>query len=549
MKNKREYIKIIFLLNLSFFILINGFCEEKFNINFRPWGNKYLYDYTGVLKDVEESSSRYLENIRKMYSIEAIIVSVSSLEGEERIEDLAVKIFNNWKVGKDYGGRGVLLLFVDDNKLVKLEVAYEVEDVFTDAFCGYIEDLQLRPYFLSGQLGIGLLAVMEEIEERAQIKHQGDYSLQYIEKLDRELLSGGAGAKRSLLEFPKERIEKIGDKYPAGETPKQSWQTLIQSWRDKVRDADLGVYTEVTKLIYRDYQNLPNSRYEKDVQTYADKPYEVIQNQNYAVIFFGNKQGWDNAPFLLCKTEEGWKFDIVHQRKYIRMGASPYWGIERANYPYIDLLSRCPYWMSQDIPLAYEDSYRLEDDVKLAEEIKRLEEEYNKNPNDFNNVMELCRLYTIVSMGQKTIPLLNKAKQLNPRSALPYKYLAIGHVDSNFQYKTALEELKEYVKREPNDVFGYNFLGYLYFCLEGYPQAIDAFNKAVQLQKDNCYAFCKLSRAYGELYLKANALDPRRNSYKNSAREMFNKAQTVPSPDKRRLGWLVSWLREKRIMD
>lgn len=549
MRDRRFNKKVILVCCFLLFVFINGFCEEKFNIEHGPLKGKYLYDYTGILKDEQESTTRYLDNIRKMYSIEAVIVSVPSLEGEERIENLAVKIFNNWQIGKDYGGRGILLLLADDKKQVKLETAYGLEDVFTDAFCGYVEDLQLRPYFLSGQLGIGLLAVMEEIEERAQLKNKGEYSLQYIEKLDRELLSGGAGAKRSLSEFTKEKVEKAGDKYPAGETPAKSWQTLIQSWRDKVRDSNLGIYTEVTKLIYRDYQNLPDSRYEKDVQTYADKPFEVIQSGNYAVIFFGSKQGWDNAPFLLYKTKEGWKFNIVHQRKYIRMGASPYWGIERANYPYIDLLSRCPYWMSQDIPLGYKDTYRLDDDTKTAEEIEKLEEEYQKNPEDFNIVMELGRLYTIISMGQKTIPLLNKAKQLNPLSALPYKYSAILNVDTNFQYKTALEELKEYVKREPCDVFGWNFLGYLYYCLEDYSQAIDAFNKAVQLQIDNCYAFCKLSMAYGELYLRANVLDPRRSYYKNSVKEMFNKAQAVPASDKRRIGWLKSWLREKKIGD
>ena len=90
----------------------------------------------------------------------------------------------------------------------------------------------------------------------------------------------------------------------------------------------------------------------EDAQTYRNKPFEVLQNDRYAVIFFGKKKGWENAPFLFGRTDAGWQFDIVHQRKYVRMGKSPKWGIERADYPYVDLLSRCPYWMNQDIPLA-----------------------------------------------------------------------------------------------------------------------------------------------------------------------------------------------------
>ena len=515
----------------------------------RPSYKEFLFDYAHILKDVEEYSNKYLKGIKERYSIEAVIVSIPSLEEKRTIEQTAVELLNNWQIGRETGGRGIVLLLADKEKQVKLEVSFELEDVFTDLFCGYIEDLQLRPYFLGGQLGIGLLAVMEEIENRAQIKEKGDYTHDYIAKLDRDLLSGGAGAKRDVSKFQKEEVKEVSQKYPAGKTPAEAWQTMLQSWWDKVRDPNLGVYTEVTKLTYRDYQNLSDSRYEKDVRTYSNKSYEVLQDGNYTVIFFGNKEGWDNSPFLFCKTPDGWKYDIVHQRKYVRMGSSPYWGIERGNYPYIDLLSPCPYWMGQDIPLESEDIYRTENDVRLAGEILRLEQEYKNNPNDFTIVMELGRLYTITSMGPENISMLNKAKQLNPNSPLPYKYLAIAHVDANYQYKTAIEELKEYVKKEPQDVFGHNYLGYLYYCVGEYERAIDEFKKAVQLRPDNCYAFCKLSRCYGQLYLKANALDPRRIHYKNTAIEMFHKAQIIATPDERRIGWLRQWLKEENILD
>ncbi len=513
----------------------------------RPSYKEFLFDYAHILKDVEEYSNKYLKGIMERYSIEAVIVSIPSLEEKRTIEQTAVELLNNWQIGRKSGGRGIVLLLADKEKQAKLEVSFELEDVFTDAFCGYIEDLQLRPYFLSGQIGIGLLAVMEEIENRAQIKYQGDYSKDSIAQLDRDLLAGGGGAKRDLTKFQKEEIKNTASKYPAGRTPQEAWQTMIQSWRDKARDPNLGIYTEITKLTYRDYQNLPDSRYEEDVRTYADKPYEVIQNENYAVIFFGNKEGWENSPFLFCRTPEGWKFDIVHQRKYIRMGSSPYWGIERGNYPYIDLLSRCPYWMGQDIPLEGEDVYRVEDDQRLAEEILRLEQEYKNNPNDFKTAMGLGRLYTITSMGPKNISVLNKAKQLNPNNPLSYKYLSIAHVDANYQYKTAIEELKGYVERNPEDVFGHNFLGYLYFCVADYDRAIKEFNKAIQLRNDNCYAYCKLSRSYTQLYFKTSQIDPRRMLYKNSAIEMFDKAKSTTTPDQRRIEWLERWLREKGI--
>lgn len=549
MKKKSYLLGAMLLFTSIVFAETDNPAGKRFYLSRRPQEDIYLFDYAHILGDVQEYANNYLKNIREKYTIEAVIVSLPALPEVKTIEELAVDILNNWQVGKETGGRGIVLLLADEEKKVKLEVSYELEDMFTDMFCGYVEDLQLGPNFLGGQLGIGMLAVMEELENRAQLRHQGDYTKESIAAMDRNLLSGGAGAGKDLTRFQKEEVKESGQRYPAGKTPEEAWQTLIQSWRDKARDPNLGVYTEITKLTYRDYQNLPDSRYEEDVRTYAEKPYQVIQNDNYAVVFFGNKPGWENSPFLFCRTAEGWKFDLVHQRKYIRMGSSPSWGIERGNYPYIDLLDKCPYWVGQDIPLEEDDIYRVENDQKIAEEIRRLEEDCQNKPDDFNTAMELGKLYTIASMGPKHIALLNKAQQLNPTSPFPYKYLAVAHVDANYQYKTAIEELKEYVQRAPRDAFGHNYLGYLYFCTDDYEKAIEELRKALTLRPDNCYAYCQLAYCYGQLYLQALPLDPRRMINKNLVREMFHKAQNTDRPDPRRIKWLEYWLKEERILE
>jgi len=547
---------------LIFFICIVGavlyalffhqmlFPQKSFDFKRRPAGQAFLYDYANILEDVDEYSNNYLKGIKDRYGIEAVIISIPSLDNIRTVEEAAVEILNNWKIGKDYNGRGIVLFFAEKEKEIKFEVSYELEDVFTDIFCGFVEDKQLRPYFLGGQLGIGLLAVMEEIEDRAQIKQQGEYTGEIISGLDDTLLSGGAGAKRELLQFEKETVESSGALFPAGKTPAQAWETLKNSWRKKARDPNLGVYTEVTCLAYRDYQNLPDSRYEEDVKTYGKKTYEVIRNENYAVIFFGNKKGWENAPFLFCKTSDGWQFDIVHQRKYIRMGPNPKWGIERANYPYVDLLSECPYWMGQDIPLEESDIYKISDDKKTAAHIKQLEKEHKANPNNIDTLIELGRQYTITSLGLESIPLLKKAKQLNPQNSLPYKYLAIRYADSTYQYDKAIEEMKVYVKLKPVDLFGRNFLGYLYCCRKNYNQAVKEFKKAISLKEDNCYAYCKLSRCYALFYLNGSisGIKNSNSGNKQLSIEMYQKAQLSFTPNARRITWLKSWLNKNKLL-
>ncbi|MGB9436350.1 MAG: TPM domain-containing protein, partial [Desulfobacterales bacterium] len=470
----------LILISIVCFGIAIGFknASPRDYITQRPVGsNVYNYDKAGILGDIKESTERYLEIFKKDYAIETVIVTLPALPQTHTIESLAAELFSNWQIGKSTGGRGILLLMADKEKLVKIEVSYELEDVFTDIFCGHIEDKQLRAYFLNDQVEIGLVAVLEEIEQRAQIKHQANYTVSGIDLLDAELLSGGAGAKRQLTKYQQEEITRAGHDYPAGGTPEQAWHTLIRSWENKVRDPNLGVYTQITRLAYRDFQNLLDSRYEVDVLTYKNKPYEIIQNENYAVIFFGKKKGWENAPFLFCRKNDGWQFNIVHQRKYVRMGKNPHWGVERSSHPYGDLLARCPFWMNQDIPLEGDDIYRIEDDRRLAKKIRDLESAYEDDPEDFKTVMQLGRLYTITSLSaKKRIAFLKKAGQLNPASPEPYKYLGIAHLDAFYQFESAIKEMTEYTARRPQDVFGHNYLGYLYYCEKKYRKAIGELN-------------------------------------------------------------------------
>jgi tetratricopeptide (TPR) repeat protein len=530
-----------------------GFVEEEpFNIEktiySRPDRDQYIFDFAGILENSKDYTQRYLMMINETYLIEALIVSVPSLGKGRTIEDLALEMFSNWEIGKNNDARGILLLLADKEKQVKLEISLELEDVFTDAFSGYAEDMQIRPHFLSGQLEIGVVALMEEIENRAHIKHQGDYTLGQIAQLDRQYLSQGAGAARDLSRLTPEDVLPTGGRYPAGRTPQEAWQNLIASWRDKARDPDLGVYTAATRLAYRDFSNLPDSRYEKDYRTYGKKSYQVIANDKYAVIFFGKKDGWENAPFLFARTDAGWQFDIVHQRKYIRMGRNPKWGIERADYPYIDLLSRCPYFMGQDIPLADADRYWIEEDENIARRIVELENQYSSNPDDGFAAMELGRLYTITSLGKKGFKVLQKAKQIDPQNPEPFKYLAILHVDMFYQYEKAIPELEEYVSRRPDDVFGRNYLAYLYYEIKQYKKAVAQWEKAQELDPQNGYAACKLVRAYARLYDATPKLDPRRLIYKKQTQTAFQKAVSILSEDHRRIIWLKRWLSRKTTL-
>lgn len=522
-----------------------------FSLEQRPHVDLYLFDYTGQLEHYREGARKYLQNITRRFHIEAVIVSLPDLGTARTIEELAVDIANRWEIGRNHEGRGLLLLLVDEGKQVKLEVAYELEDVFTDAFSGYAGDLQLKPYFLRDDLGTGLIALLEQLEQRAQLRHQGDYTPGLITRLDAELLAGGAGAKRHLKRYrdmPPSPDTTSTDPADGAKTPRDAWRIMLTKWAGKGADIKADIYTEMTRLAMGD-QNRPDERTRAALQQWQDADYKVLADDDHAVIFFGNLKGWNNAPFLFCRTPDGWKFDIVHQRRLVVMGSNPDWKVEQGNYPYVNLLDQVPQSTGKDLPLEPSDLYSCVRDKQIAADMRALQQRLETGGGNFETVMELARLNIITGRRPNHVtPLIKRAKKLDPASAAPYKYSAIYNVNSFFQYETALRDIEAYIEKQPDDAFGYNVKGFLHYRLGNYRKSIDALERALGFSADNAYAYALLSRDYALLYSRANSLDPRRAGYRKQSLAMLYKAETVTTPDAARTERLKRWLQKRKIL-
>ena len=515
----------------------------------RPKKDGFIFDYTGRMTDVRESTRRYLETIKTRYGIEILIVALPSLENRYTVNDAAVELFTHWEIGKACDGRGILLLFVEDEKRVKLEVSYDLEDVFTDAFTGHIQDVQLQPRYTAGQLNVGFIAVLEALESRAKVKYGGNYTPRTIAALDLDYLSQGAGAgkdlevyRRRLAGQPSVTEGRINGAYPAGESPEAAWLTLIRCWKDRVKDPNLGVYTAVTRLAYRDFINRPAASLAKEYATYRSRGYTIRQSGDYAVVDFGKQEGWENAPFLLCRTDDGWQFDIVHQRRFVRMGKAPHWGVEFSEHPYMHLLMETFHFRGQDIPVDGDDRYTIERDGEIARRILAAEARVAGEPDNPDALLELGRLYTITAMGAKAIPILKKALALNPDAAVIHKYLAIAHTDAYYQYKTALDHVNAYIKRVADDPFGHDFAGYLNYRRKAYSAAVEDFERALAIDPDDCYAHFYLAYAYAWRYTDAASLNPRKTLYRQRFRRHRDKTRSFAATHPVRVSWMNRWL-------
>jgi tetratricopeptide (TPR) repeat protein len=533
----------------TFFLLKGGRSSSKtLSLDKRPSNNKLFFDFAGILSNEDEYVENYLASIRDRYRIESVIVTLPSLRNFGTIHDAALKLMSDWKIGGNFGNRGVLVLLAETEKEAKVEISYELEDVFTDSFTGYAEDLQLKPYLRMGHVGSGLVAVIEEIEIRAELKNQQHYTPKMIENLDAQFASGGAGAARKLKSVPlpdqgtrakaiasilapgssvitDSELLKTGAgkdlRFPAGKTPQEAYDI----WRAA-------------------YQASDDTRAVKESKLLEGKPYEVLQDEKRAVIFFGNPKDWDNPPLLFAKTSDGWKFDYVNQGLYVRYGAAYNWGIERGDHDYVDLLYKCPYSWGTDIPWEEQDIYQVERDSEIVAGILKLEEQYRKNQDDFDTSLELGRLGVITARRvDLTLRPLAKAKKLKPKDPLPYKYSAIAYAIS-IQYKKAILEIKEMLKRDPRSLFGLRFLGYMYYQTKDLDSAIRNLQAAWQMDRSDCYTATTLARAYGDRFKDRGSQND-----KKAALELLGKSsEEICSPSKRRVQWLEAELINRDIL-
>jgi len=147
------------LLVLIFCFLV--FVFPAFAITFpKPVG--YVNDFAGLYSAGFKAE---LENgliaFEKTTGVEFAVVTIKSLEGND-IDDYAVRLFENWKIGKKGQDNGLLLLIAKDERKIKIEVGYGLEQYITDGRAGEIIRTIISPEFKKGNYENGtILAVMQ----------------------------------------------------------------------------------------------------------------------------------------------------------------------------------------------------------------------------------------------------------------------------------------------------------------------------------------------------------------------------------------------------
>lgn len=128
----------------------------------------YLNDFAQVLSEPTRASLEdQLKKLEEETGIEMAVVTVDSLQ-EATIEDFAVRLFEDWKIGKKGEDNGVLLLVAPGERQVRIEVGYGLEGVLTDGRAGRIIRDEITPAFKKADFDQGVTKGAAAIERVAR---------------------------------------------------------------------------------------------------------------------------------------------------------------------------------------------------------------------------------------------------------------------------------------------------------------------------------------------------------------------------------------------
>jgi uncharacterized protein len=138
-----------------------------------PPATGYVNDTADMLSTAtEQQLERGLREFENSDSTQLVVLTVPSLEGEV-LEEYSLKVAESWGVGQRGKDNGALLLVARDDRKVRIEVGYGLEDRLTDLLSGRIIDHEITPRFRQGDFDGGVTAGMNAMAQAVRGAYKG----------------------------------------------------------------------------------------------------------------------------------------------------------------------------------------------------------------------------------------------------------------------------------------------------------------------------------------------------------------------------------------
>lgn len=119
---------------------------------------QFVTDVLGVFSDAQRQEvNSLLHQARLSRGVDVALVVLPSI-GERVVEEYATELFRLWGLGDGDVDNGLLILYVEDQRVIRIEVGYGLEGILTDARVSRVQRQEMIPHFRNGQTSLGLMA-------------------------------------------------------------------------------------------------------------------------------------------------------------------------------------------------------------------------------------------------------------------------------------------------------------------------------------------------------------------------------------------------------
>jgi len=332
---KTATLTVLFL----YFIIFPIGCTGSNDSSPKGAGTAFVCDQAALLSTAEKNHITQLGSAL-LRDMDIHIMAVVLKESPEDIDNKAVKLFQEYGVGRTTNGaKGVLFLIDPLGKQVRMEIGYDLEPIFTDSFTGYIERRQMTPFFETNRVGSGIEATVELLVGKALGEiHSANYTEPENKQQTGQFLSGGGGSRID-VEIGSKSVEKkaspLSTKYQAQPSVKDALDKYIEVLRWHIKDPNLGLYTHETRKFFSGWV-VTDAQQDNELQVInkAMSSAKVLTKDNLAVVSFSPDLR-QAAPFFLEKGSRGWMLDFASMSKLIGFNHKNQWHLRQRNHKYM----------------------------------------------------------------------------------------------------------------------------------------------------------------------------------------------------------------------
>ena len=163
---------ILLILILTFFSCKTAKVETEFKepkseitISKFPKQIGFVNDFEKIFTEEQKVQlTKFLTYYKETSFREIAVITIDSIPENIEFNKYAIKLSDNWKVGKDNDGNGLTVVFSKSLRKVRISTTDKTKHLYlTDEFCQKVIDENMIPEFKNGNYYDGILLGLNEL--------------------------------------------------------------------------------------------------------------------------------------------------------------------------------------------------------------------------------------------------------------------------------------------------------------------------------------------------------------------------------------------------